>query len=79
MKQVFYVHVDDLPGRVDALDVLDELLALERLEHLVELRLDEVGLDPDVPDPRPLVAGLLDNLVDELLLGVSLKEGKSVN
>ena len=65
-------HVDDLPRRVDALDLLDELLLLQRLEHLGERGLRQVGLDPDVPDPGPHVAGVLDDLVDQLLLGVAL-------
>ena len=33
--------------------------------------LGEVGLDPDVPDPGAHVAGVLHDLVDELLLGVA--------
>ena len=38
---------------------------------LGERCLCEVGLDSDVPDPGPHVAGVLDDLVDELLLGVA--------
>ena len=38
---------------------------------LGERCLGEVGLDSDVPDPGPHVAGVLDDLVDELLLGVA--------
>ena len=69
-------HVDDLARRVDALDLLHESLLLQRLEHLGEGGLRQVGLDPDVPDPRAHVAGVLDDLVDQLFLGVALDEEK---
>ena len=42
----------------------------QRLEHLRQLGLRQVRLDPDVPDPGALVARLLDDLEDHLLLGV---------
>lgn len=62
-------HVDLLlEALLHGLDRLDELLALQGLQRLNDLLLGEVGLDANLSDPNPLVAGILYDLVDQTLL-----------